>query len=65
MKISVKLKPGHPTGTYRRTGRVFSASAPTIVEASELTREEAKALKNDPWLSIETAAEPKDPKDPK
>ena len=52
MNISVRLNPGHPTGTYRRAGFVFSANEPTILDAEKLERDQVEQLHKDAWLTI-------------
>lgn len=64
MKISVRVKGSHPTGTYRRAGRVFLATAPTVLEERDLGRAEVEALAKDPWLVIEPVKDAEKPKDP-
>jgi hypothetical protein len=56
MPYTVSLKAGHPTGTYRRGGRVFTASAPTVLSDKECTPE----IQRDPWLHAVQAAKPKE-----
>lgn len=46
MMYAVGLKPGHPTGLYRRAGGVFYRGSPTYVEFR------LPALVNDPWLVV-------------
>jgi len=43
----VTLKPGHPTGIYRRDGQEFVKGKP--VELQKIS----KAIENDVWLSVE------------
>ena len=50
--FEVKLKAGHPTGTYRRAGIVFLAG-----EVKKLNKL-PDAVKKDPWLEV---SEPKEP----
>lgn len=50
LMYEVRLKPGHPSGVYRRAGGVFHRGSPTYVEFP------IPALVNDPWLIV--AAEP-------
>jgi len=46
--FEVRLKPGHPTGVYRRAGLQFSASAPTILAPEQMQG----AITHDPWLIV-------------
>jgi hypothetical protein len=49
MPYSVKLKAGHPNGTYRRGGRVFSMAEATVLSDKDCV----DAIKRDPWLVVE------------
>jgi hypothetical protein len=49
--FKVTLKPGHPTGTYRRGGYFFHASEPTILESLP------DAVADDPQLIITKISE--------
>ena len=51
--FEVTLKPGHPTGTYRRGGHVFHASQPTVLEKVP------DAVKEDSWLVVKPIDAPK------
>lgn len=57
--FEVKLKPGHPTGTYHRGGCVFSANAPIRLE--QINKEIAK----DPWLVVSKIEDAKAKKESK
>ena len=46
----VTLKPGHPRGIYRRSGREFTRE-PVEIAAEEITDE----ILNDPWLIVQDA----------
>lgn len=47
MPFEVKVKPGHPTGTYRRSGQVFTTQ-PVVLPDEKLT----KVIRKDPWLVV-------------
>ncbi len=47
MPFEVRLKAGHPTGTYRRSGQVFTGQ-PVVVPDEKMT----KAIRTDPWLLV-------------
>jgi hypothetical protein len=53
MKITIQLKPGHPTGTYHRAGFTFASGTPTVIELETLTPTQSDALAKDPWLAID------------
>lgn len=44
----VTVKPSHPSGTFYRDGRQFSATAPVMLTDAEMT----DAIKNEPWLVV-------------
>ena len=44
--FEVTLKPGHPTGSYRRAGIHFTASEPVVLETLP------EAVEIDPWLIV-------------
>lgn len=44
--VRVLVKRGHPTGTYRRGGFVFSVETPVDLRNRDVTDE----IRNDPWL---------------
>lgn len=46
-RYTVRLKPGHPTGVYRRAGLTFSATAPTLIDG-----EVPAAVAADAWLLV-------------
>lgn len=48
----VTLKPGHPKGVYRRSGRTFTKE-PVHLSEEEIT----PAIKDDIWLNVEEAEE--------
>lgn len=50
MRYEVKLKPGHPSGVYRRGGMQFHRTAPAFIE------DRVEPFVSDPWLIV--AAEP-------
>ena len=52
--FEVRLKPGHPTGTYRRAGMEFT-SEPVSLEG--VNEETLKILAADPWLIVGPADE--------
>lgn len=49
--FEVRLKTGHPTGTYHRAGIEFSASAPKRLEQIP------KEVRKDPWLIVSVVEE--------
>lgn len=54
-QYTVSLKPGHPTGTYRRGGRVFQVGEPQTLTDEELT----PVIAGDAWLVVrEVKAKP-------
>lgn len=52
--VVVRLKPGHPTGTYRRGGYVFTAGTDVLIPAGDLP----DAIRDDPWLLTRGEDEP-------
>lgn len=48
----IKLKPGHPTGTYHRAGMTFTAEPVRMEKVPE-------AVAKDPWLIVSKIEEPK------
>jgi outer membrane biosynthesis protein TonB len=53
--FEVKLKSGHPTGSYMRAGIRFYASAPTALETVP------DAVRADPWLVVTEIPDPTPP----
>lgn len=52
---AVRVKAGHPTGTYRRGGHVFTINEDTILHGRQLT----KQIREDGWLVVrELGGEP-------
>jgi hypothetical protein len=51
--FEVKLKAGHPTGTYHRAGRVFQAGETLKIEKLP------KTMQNDAWLDVVEVKEKK------
>lgn len=51
---TVQVKPGHPIGTYRRDGWVFTVGEPVTLSTDELT----EAIAADPWLVVRALPEP-------
>jgi len=49
--FEVRVKPGHPSGTYRRAGKVFTTTAAVLLD------EVPDVIRNDPWLVV-TEADP-------
>lgn len=47
MPFEVKVKPGHPTGTYRRSGQVFTFQ-PVVLPDEKVS----KVIRKDPWLVV-------------
>ena len=47
--FEVRLKPGHPTGTFRRAGIVFTTTPQRFEKVSD-------AVINDPWLEVKPLA---------
>lgn len=52
--VSVRVKPGHPTGEYRRSGFVFHVAEPETMSVEDVTPEMAA----DPWLIIKPTNAP-------
>jgi hypothetical protein len=51
----VQLKPGHPTGTYRRDGVEFTSHSVTKIIPTPLVLNEdqvTEGMRGDPWLEI-------------
>lgn len=51
----VQLKPGHPTGTYRRDGVEFTSRIISMIIPDPITLTEEQvtdAMRSDPWLEI-------------
>lgn len=51
----VQLKPGHPTGTYRRDGVEFTSRIISTSIADPITLTEAQVtegMRSDPWLEV-------------
>lgn len=49
--FEVRVKTGHPTGTYRRAGMTFSMTESTKLDAVP------KAVRDDPWLVVSKLAD--------
>lgn len=52
--VSVRVKPGHPTGEYRRSDHVFYMAEPVTMPVEDVTPEMAA----DPWLIIKPTNAP-------
>ncbi len=49
----VTLKPGHPRGIYRRSGREFTREGQAPVGVQIAAEEITEEILNDPWLIVE------------
>lgn len=56
----VTLKPGHPRGIYRRSGREFTREGQAPLGVQIAAKEITEEILNDPWLIVEKLKEAKE-----